>query len=139
MSPSVISIIRLTIRIAVVLPQPEGPTRTQISPAGTSNDRWSTASRWAPAYRFTTSRNSSVAACGKADGPSDWAVFGLFTEAKPQGWGSADPNYSPCRPLPLGEAAARLVQPFDDHGESLAAGHAHGLQADLLVVGLHDV
>ncbi len=28
------SIIRLTIRIAVVLPQPEGPTSTQISPGG---------------------------------------------------------------------------------------------------------
>ena len=43
MSPSVISTVRLTIRIAVVLPQPEGPTRTQISPAGTSSVRWSTA------------------------------------------------------------------------------------------------
>ena len=29
------SIMRLTIRIAVVLPQPDGPTSTQISPAGT--------------------------------------------------------------------------------------------------------
>ena len=36
MSPEVISTVRLTIRIAVVLPQPEGPTRTQISPASTS-------------------------------------------------------------------------------------------------------
>ena len=42
MSPSVISTIRLAIRIAVVLPQPEGPTRTQISPAGTSRLSWST-------------------------------------------------------------------------------------------------
>ena len=32
MSPEVMSIIRLTIRIAVVLPQPDGPTSTQISP-----------------------------------------------------------------------------------------------------------
>ncbi len=31
MSPLVMSIIRLTIRIAVVLPQPDGPTSTQIS------------------------------------------------------------------------------------------------------------
>ena len=37
MSPTVISTIRLTIRIAVVLPHPDGPTRTQISPAGTSS------------------------------------------------------------------------------------------------------
>ena len=39
------SIIRLTIRIAVVLPQPDGPTRTQISPAGTVRLRPSTAAR----------------------------------------------------------------------------------------------
>jgi hypothetical protein len=43
MSPSVMSIMRLTIRMAVVLPQPEGPTSTQISPAGTSRERSSTA------------------------------------------------------------------------------------------------
>ena len=34
MSPSLMSIMRLTIRIAVVLPQPDGPTSTQISPDG---------------------------------------------------------------------------------------------------------
>ena len=38
MSPSVISIIRFTIRIAVVLPEPDGPTKTQISPAGISRE-----------------------------------------------------------------------------------------------------
>ena len=43
MSPEVISIIRFTIRIAVVLPEPDGPTRTQISPAGTSSESASTA------------------------------------------------------------------------------------------------
>src|SRR2546423_571544 len=61
MSPSVMSIMRLTIRMAVVLPHPEGPTRTQISPAGTVRDRWSTALRSAPGYRLTASRNSSSA------------------------------------------------------------------------------
>ena len=30
----------VAIRIAVVFPQPEGPTRTQMSPAGTSRERW---------------------------------------------------------------------------------------------------
>ena len=48
MSPSVMSIMRLTIRMAVVLPQPDGPTSTQISPAGTSSERWSTAGFSAP-------------------------------------------------------------------------------------------
>ena len=47
-SPSVISTIRLAIRIAVVLPQPEGPTRTQISPAPTSRLSPSTAGCSAP-------------------------------------------------------------------------------------------
>ncbi len=39
MSPPVIEIIRLIRRIAVVLPDPDGPTSTQTSPAGTVNDR----------------------------------------------------------------------------------------------------
>ena len=34
------STVRLTILIAVVFPHPEGPTRTQISPAGTSRERF---------------------------------------------------------------------------------------------------
>ncbi len=39
MSPPVIGIILLIRRIAVVLPEPDGPTRTHTSPAGTVNDR----------------------------------------------------------------------------------------------------
>ena len=35
MSPEVSGIMRLISRIAVVLPEPDGPTSTQISPAGT--------------------------------------------------------------------------------------------------------
>ena len=43
MSPSVIVIRRLTIFSAVVLPHPDGPISTQISPGGTSKVRFSTA------------------------------------------------------------------------------------------------
>jgi hypothetical protein len=43
MSPEVMSVMRLTMRIAVVLPHPDGPTSTQISPAGTSSESESTA------------------------------------------------------------------------------------------------
>jgi hypothetical protein len=43
MSPLVMSIMRLTMRMAVVLPQPDGPTNTQISPAGTVSERPPTA------------------------------------------------------------------------------------------------
>ena len=43
MRPAVGSISRLTIFIVVVLPHPDGPTSTQISPSGTSSERSSTA------------------------------------------------------------------------------------------------
>ena len=42
-SPEVIVISRLTICMAVVLPLPDGPISTQISPAGTSRLRFDTA------------------------------------------------------------------------------------------------
>src|SRR3981081_1300332 len=50
---------RLTIFKLVVLPQPLGPTRTQISPAGTSSDR-STTAPCGP-YCLLTCLNSTVA------------------------------------------------------------------------------
>ena len=43
MSPSSKSIRRLTIFMAVVLPAPDGPTSTQMSPAGTASERFETA------------------------------------------------------------------------------------------------
>jgi hypothetical protein len=49
MSPEVIEVIRLTIRMAVVFPHPDGPTSTQISPAGTVSDSASTAGSSCPA------------------------------------------------------------------------------------------
>src|SRR5438034_4246544 len=63
MSPSEMSISRLTIFIAVVLPPPEGPTSTQISPAGTTSERSSTAGAARPGYRLVTwSKTISAAA-----------------------------------------------------------------------------
>src|SRR3954465_4621588 len=62
MSPSVISTVRLAIRIAVVFPQPDGPTRTQISPAGTSRERLLIAGTFCPGYRLVTSRYETAAA-----------------------------------------------------------------------------
>ncbi len=58
MSPSVIEISRLTIFSAVVLPHPEGPIRTQISPGGTVKLSFSTAACSRPGYRLTTSSNA---------------------------------------------------------------------------------
>ena len=62
MSPAVSSIIRFTSRSAVVLPHPDGPTSTQISPAGTFSERPRIAGSDSPEYRFVTSRYSTDAA-----------------------------------------------------------------------------
>src|SRR5690606_15328374 len=48
------SISRLIIRIVVVLPHPEGPSRTTISPASTSRDRSATAGASTPGYCLVT-------------------------------------------------------------------------------------
>jgi hypothetical protein len=47
-SPSDGSIRRFTMRMLVVLPHPEGPTRTQISPSSTSKERSLTTGREEP-------------------------------------------------------------------------------------------
>src|SRR4051812_41106064 len=85
MSPPVSSIIRLTSRIAVVFPQPDGPTRTQTSPAGTVKLRSPIAGSAWPGYRLDTWTNSTVAAgvwdpAGMPDGPSAWAVCSVDTK-----------------------------------------------------------
>ena len=54
--PSLGSTRRLVIRSVVVLPQPLGPTRTTVLPAGTSRSKASTAT--VPSgYRFVTASN----------------------------------------------------------------------------------
>src|SRR3954454_17063191 len=76
MSPEVSGTMRLTSRMAVVLPQPDGPTSTQISPAGTSNDSDWIAGSSLPRYVFETCRNSSDAAI-RGLYPSGRAGFGV--------------------------------------------------------------
>src|ERR1700712_1341717 len=112
MSPSEISIIRLTIRMAVVLPQPEGPTRTQISPAGTSSESLSTAMPSAPGYRLVTSRNSSEAASALAEGPSCWAVVAFMSKGFLTKVGAPYTDSQTCRaPRPLvGGRLERVLQ-----------------------------
>ncbi len=58
-SPEVGSISRLTIFMVVVLPQPDGPSSTQISPSGTSIDTWSTAGAEPPGKTLVT-RSSRI-------------------------------------------------------------------------------
>ena len=60
MRPDVGSMSRLIIFIVVVLPQPEGPTRTTVSPSSMSNDRPETAGGPEP-NRFTTSTSEIIA------------------------------------------------------------------------------
>src|SRR5579884_1653104 len=54
---------RFTSLSAVVLPPPDGPTRTQNVPAGISSERSSTAAASRPAYRFVTWSKTISAAC----------------------------------------------------------------------------
>src|SRR5579875_3187964 len=54
--PEVGSIIRLIIRIDVVLPQPDGPTKTVSAPRGTSRVRLSTATVASPYTLVTLSK-----------------------------------------------------------------------------------
>ena len=82
MSPSVMSIMRLTIRIAVVLPQPDGPTSTQISPAGTSSESSSTAAR--SRARIALGHVAELERGGLlrlATAPRDWAVVEFMLAA----------------------------------------------------------
>ncbi len=70
MRPLVGSISRLIMRRVVVLPQPEGPTSTQISPSGTSRVRWSTATAPDSYCLVTPSRR----------------IIGLFLSPRREGW-----------------------------------------------------
>src|ERR671917_590540 len=60
-SPSVGSMSLLTIRIVVVLPHPDGPTKTQISPSGISKERSFTTARSEPEYVLLTPLNLIIA------------------------------------------------------------------------------
>src|SRR6476619_3102141 len=87
-SPDVIVIRRFTICMAVVLPLPDGPIRTQISPAGTSRVRFETAGVRRPGYTLVVSWNARTAVAAPsevADGPGGWAESELFKRTVPQG------------------------------------------------------
>src|SRR6266542_856995 len=71
MSPEVGSIRRLIIRMVVVLPQPEGPTRTTVWPSGTSSERSFTASLADPGKRFDTCRIEIIGVPTTAIVPED--------------------------------------------------------------------
>src|SRR5947207_4274155 len=51
---------RLIMRIVVVLPQPDGPTRTRVSPSATSKDRSPTAAADAFGNRLVTERKAII-------------------------------------------------------------------------------
>src|SRR4051812_39995321 len=82
MRPLVGSISRLIIFMVVVLPQPDGPTSTQISPSATSRSRWSTAT-WPLPYRLVTS--SSRITTKHPLGSSAEGSGGLATTVSPVG------------------------------------------------------
>ena len=81
MSPLVSSIIRLTRRMAVVLPQPDGPTSTHTSPAGTVKERLSMAGVLAPGYALADVLELQRArrCCPSSSTPARWSVFVTVT------------------------------------------------------------
>src|SRR5918997_7154904 len=74
-SPEVMGMSRLTSCIAVVLPLPDGPIRTQISLAGISRVRFETAAVVRPGYTLVASTKAS----GTARGPSDSSDSAVVT------------------------------------------------------------
>src|ERR1700730_6055772 len=82
--PSVMSSSPATMRSAVVLPHPDGPTRTMNSPSATS--RSSSLTAWTPfGYRFVTPLSRSVAiALAERSGrePGDDAPLGEQNEQR---------------------------------------------------------
>ena len=59
--PELGSIRRLIIRMVVVLPHPDGPTRMTVSPSPTSSEKLSTAAVAAPGKRLVTFRSEIIA------------------------------------------------------------------------------
>src|SRR3954453_22253271 len=96
MWPEVGSIHRLTIFKDVVWPQPDGPTRMQIFPAGTVSDRSLTAAGAAPrfvaagSYDFETWSNSTTA---------PWVTRAAISRTVLRLWVSPTPYRSPDRRL----------------------------------------
>src|SRR5262245_61897839 len=103
--PDVGSISRLTIFSDVVLPQPDGPTRMQILPAGTVNDRSLTAPgvpRFpaAGSYDLDTWSNWTTA---------PWVARPVIARAVLRGWVCATPYRSP-------NASVTPLRTFGDTG-----------------------
>src|SRR6266571_3869810 len=89
-SPSVISSSPATIRSAVVLPQPEGPTRTTNSPSAISRLRSSTASA-PPPYSFETWANLIEAISGPSRDAVRVSLGGPLTLDRARGQPEGDP------------------------------------------------
>ena len=119
-------------RSAVVLPQPDGPTSTQISPAGTSNDRFRKVGSSAPGYRLETSRNSSDAAARACcRGLLDWTLGAQCRDGDvlPYGYGvmemlGLDLQCVDTASLTV-EALVGLAGMADVLGEAGVAGHPY--------------
>src|SRR5262249_31703292 len=107
MSPPDIGIRRFTSLSAVVLPQPEGPIRTQISPAGTSKERSWTAAFSRPGYCFETPLKQ-VSPALWASLPGDASVTALPRSPVPavRIEPSSNHGYNLTRPLRLGAASS---------------------------------
>ena len=85
MSPPVSGIIRLISRIAVVLPDPDGPTSTHTSPAGTVKREVGDRRLALAGIALADVAQLELGRLRNADGPSLWAVSAVFKGGSPPG------------------------------------------------------
>src|SRR5438874_6012 len=138
-SPDVGSMSRFTIRSEVVLPQPEGPTRIAMRPAGTVKGGSFTATV-AP-YRLVTARNSTVAPrrCAitpRIGTPAGQALLPFDVRLSPLGRfeGRGEERRAPRHP-----AIAQLVVTDHPPGRAVGVSTLRGVEADVAgSLGTHD-
>src|SRR5437588_9429804 len=88
--PELGSIRRLIIRMVVVLPHPDGPTRMTVSPSPTSSEKLSTAAVAAPGKRLVTFRSEIIAVTDMPSllGSDSSILLGRFRIRSSGGFGS---------------------------------------------------
>src|SRR3954470_11466050 len=129
---------RLIIRIVVVLPQPDGPTKTTNFPAGTTMEKSSTAASRVPAYFLVTCSSSistpetpfsSVTAFSATDTPRDGEALDQDVDAV-EDQGEDDHPDRAGDGLVQGVRAPRVSEPGEDLGAEAGALRVSGDHRD---------
>src|SRR5438128_6132955 len=115
MAPEVGSISRLIIFMVVVLPQPDGPTSTTVSPSSTSSERSVTAAPLPSSTPFVTSVSEIL----------------TFDTAPPPGWSQAVQTWPTLIEIVLfPRASQEAPDPFPGQRGSLGLKASNGLRQE---------